>query len=41
MAKREVGEAEALEREAHSWSLIYHLLGDGATVERGERGKGN
>ena len=34
VAKREVGEAEALEREAHSWSLIYHLLGDGATVER-------
>ena len=34
VAKKDVEEAEALEREAHSWSLIYHLLGDGATVER-------
>jgi len=34
LANKDVEEAEALEREAHSWSLIYHLLGDGATVER-------
>ena len=34
LANKDVEEAEVLEREAHSWSLIYHLLGDGATVER-------
>jgi nuclear pore complex protein Nup107 len=38
-AAKDVVEAEALEREAHSWSLIYHLLGDGATVERESAGR--
>lgn len=38
-ANEEIEAAEALEREAHSWSLIYHLLGDGATVERESAGR--
>jgi len=34
LAAKDASDANALEREAHSWSLMYHLLGDGATVER-------